>query len=318
MELTTVERIHRDFSFDLLESVRDANESALLQRIAPPLVGHQKFAAAVESYRMRYPFHNFVTESQITEICHRYGLVFGSLMAFSATIPVKNRLEISRFNLHDVDAVFTDHDIPGRIYRMAMNNGTPGSMSFPGRHSEGSGVLEFRTGYEPADPDRPFEVIPVGEHFTLVKNPDERTYRVYLKINVHGSPWLVEFGTVNIDRGQMWYHWRAERSGRNIIQFAEVGLRLTVDHIQRANRLHLAHNVCPMVVADQSMFKRFGDATEVVGHRVEFKRSQVSPMSVRMFVNDPIILQPVPYGYLVVTKWGADAMIPTVQNPLSN
>jgi len=317
MEVSTIEKIHADFSVDLAEAIRDVNETALLQKIAPPLIGRDKFAAAVEGYRMRYPFHNFVTEAQITEICYRYGLVFGSLMAFSARIPVKNRLEISRFNLRDIDAVHTDHDIPNRIYRMAMNNGTPGSISFGSSQSR-SGVIEFRTGYEPADPDRPFEVIPVGDNFTLVKNPDERTYRVYLKINVHGSPWLVEFGTANIDRGQMWYHWRVGREGRHIVQFAEVGLRLTTDHIQRANRLHLTHNVCPMVVADASMFKRFGDATEIVGHRVEFKRSQVSPMVVRMFVNDPIILQPVPYGYLVVTKWGADSMIPEVQNGLSN
>lgn len=315
--VNTIERIHADFSVDLMEAMRDVNETALLQRVKPALVKFDTFAERVEYYRQHYPQHNFVTENQITEICNRYKLVFGSLMGFSATIPLKNRLEINRFKLRDADSVYTDHDLPNRLFRLAMDNGVGSSMS-SGSDRGRSGVIEFRTGYEPADPNKPFEVIPVGQHFTLLMNPDEETYRVFLEVDVHGSPWFVEYGTVSMRAGQVWFRWQAERVGRSIVQNSEVSLRLCVDHIQRANRLSLMHNVSPMVVADQTMFKRFGDATEIVGHRVKFKRSQVAPTARMMFVDDPIILQPVPFGYLVVTKWGTEANIPDFIAPASN
>lgn len=338
-----VARIHRDFSFDLLEAIRDANHTAFLQRIKPLFVNDQVFADRVEYYRMKYPNQNFVTEKQIEEICIKYGLTMGSLMMFSASIPIKNRLEISRFQLLPADVTFTDNDLPNRIFRRAMENRAAGSMSMPA--TGGGGFVEFRTGYIPSNPDKPFEVVPVGEYFTLLRQPDDRTYRVFLEMDIHGSPWFIEFGTGSIDYGDITFTWRQSHGGfmpvfddvvtptresmtriqtrpprtvRIINHFAEVTLRLGINHLQRANRLSLSHNVAPMVVADQSMFQRYGDAVERVGHRMKFKRSQIAFNTTLSFVDDPIILQPVPFGYLVVTKWGADANIPEFADTRQN
>mgnify|MGYP003392967282 FL=1 len=329
-----VARIHRDFSFDLLEAVRDANHTVFLQRIKPLLVTDRVFADRVEYYRIKYPNQNFVTEKQIEEICIKYGLAMGSLMMFSASIPTKNRLEISRFQLLPADVTFTDNDLPNRILRRAMKSSAAGSVSTSA--TGGGGFVEFRTGYVPSNPDKPFEVVPIGECFTLLRQPDDRTYRVFLEMDIHGSPWFIEFGTGSIDYGDITFTWRQSHGGfipmppppvsphrptgrerppqiqtaRIINHFSEVTLRLGINHLQRANRLSLSHNVAPMVVADKSMFQRYGDAVERVGHRMKFKRSQIAFNTTLSFVDDPIILQPVPFGYLVVTKWGAESNIP--------
>jgi len=314
--VNTIERIHRDFSVDLLEELRAANEAAFLERICPPLVKKEKFIERVTHYRQHYPTYNFVTEQQIEEICIRYGLVFGSLMTFSGTIPVKNRLEIRNFNLRAADATFVDASLPGRIYGLALNNGSATQITVPERG--GHGTIDFRSGFLPADPDRPFDVIPVGEHFTLVRNPDETSYRLYLEIDVCGSPWLIQYGVARINFGEVFITWRAERFGNRIIQQSEVGLRLTMRQIQESREICLRRNVSPMVVGDRSMFTRFGDAVETVGHRLKFKRAQMPPGGAWIFTNDPIILQPVPYGYLVVTKWGAESNIPEIIDGRSN
>ena len=321
-----VEQIHTDFSFDLLEAVRGANEISLLQRIKPDMVPEPEFVDRVQYYRHRYPSYNFVTEKQIEEICLKYGLSFGSLMMFSGAIPVKNRLEISRFHLREPDDVHFDKGLPNQIYNLAVTNGVSAMVSTGTGWRGDRGWIEFRSGHQPADPEKPFMVVPVGEHFTLVQNPDGDTYRIYLELDVHGSPWMVEFGAVSYRSGGVTFEWRSSfRSGvsgrreiRFVENFADVRLRIPLEQVDRAKRLALTHNVSPMIVADSSMFNRFGDAVEKSGHRMKFKRSQLPAHVALHFVDDPIILQPVPYGYLVVTKWGAEARIGEIQNAASN
>lgn len=342
MELeNVVQRIHRDFSFDLLEAVRDANQTAFLDRIKPELVPADVFADRVEYYRMNYPNNNFVTESQIEMICTKYGLGFGSIMGFSASIPIKNRIEIQKFQLHARDNDFVDHKMPGRIFRRITENGSDTNLSMDS-HGTG-GHVEMRSGYQPSNPDKPFEVIPVGEYFTLLMNPPNGdSYRIFLEVDVHGSPWFLEWGVGRIGSGDISFEWRQRHAGfrtsfpgvsatfrgkvdervpqmeRVVEWFADVRLRLETYAIQRTNRLSLTHNVSPMVVADPSMFKRYGDAIEKDGHRMKFKRSQIPAGAFLSFVDDPIVLQPVEYGYLVVTKWGAEANIPELTDSRQN
>lgn len=320
-----IEKIHRDFSFDLLELVRQSNDVGHLERIKPALVPVETFTNRVECYRRKYPTYNFVTEKQIAEICHRYGLVFGTLMNFSASIPIKNRLQIERFNLLDDDAELVDHDLPNRLFRLLTTNG--GRLNVPASFVEGAGFVELRSGFKPADMNKPFDIVPIGEHFTLLRCIDDNTYRIFLEIDIHGSPWFIEFGRGRIDFGTVTFAWRQSDGGsrfvngrfvRTINHHAEVGLRLTLPMIQKMNRVSLLTNVSPMVVADRSMFQRYGDATEIVGHRVRFKQTQDAANTTFSFVDDPIILQPVPFGYFVVTKWGNESRIADFNDSRSN
>jgi hypothetical protein len=314
-----VQAIHADFSFDLLEGIREANKVAHLQRVKPEMVPFDKFEARVRHYRETYPNSNFITERQIQEICLKYGLVFGSLLNFSGEIPIKNRLEISRFELRQEDHYLVDHDLPSRIYRQIS-----GELS----GSIGSNFIELRSGHVPANPSQPFDVVPVGKSIILLREIDDRYYRVFLKMDFHGSPWLLELGRGSVDYGEVVMSWRQSfggnvwdngRSAMVINHFVDVAFRMSFSQIQRANKLSLSANVSPMVVADRSMFWRYKEATEVVGHRLQFKEGAVA-VDNRTFhrVDDPIILQPVEFGYLVVTKWGAEANIGQFNNPAHN
>lgn len=336
MVSNVVERIHADFSLDLLESMRAANETAFLERVKPQSITMPAFEERVEYYRRTYPGSNFVTEKQIEEICLKYKLFFGSLMNFSGTIPVKNRLEIKNFALAPADHWYTDHELPRRIFNQITSE-TNGSFA--------NGVLTLESGFVPANPNKPFEIAPVGKTFVLLKNPDERSYRIFLKTDILGSPWLIEFGTGRIDYGEIMFYWKQSHGGfafvppnsmsltrpkdvpeheeirthRIINHFVDVVVRFTIQNIQRANQISLTHNVSPMVVGGAAMFDRYKDGTEIVGHRVQFKEGAMSVDNRTYFpIDDPIVLQPVPYGYLVVTKWGNEAMIPEFQNPISN
>lgn len=145
---------------------------------------------------------------------------------------------------------------------------------------------------------------------------------------IHGSPWLVEFGVGSLQYGSVVYSWQQAFDrfefrpgiGQTTVtkSRANVSLRLTLDQIQRANVLDLSINVSPIVVAPRSMFTRFGDAVEVSGHRVKFRASDTINNASFRWVDDPIVLQPVPFGYLVVTKWGAESRIPEIQSPVEN
>lgn len=332
----TIQKIHRQFSFDILELVRDANMANHLQNVKPDTVTIDEFTNRAEYYRRRYPTYNFVNEKQIEQICQQYGLVFGTLMNFSASIPMRNRLEIKRFNLLPGDETFVDNGLPQRIYRLLTSSGA--NVMVASRQSAPS-IMEIRSGFQPADTERPFDVVPVGEHFVLLRQPDNDTYRVFLQIEIHGSPWFIEFGRGRINSGEIVFAWRqsdggfrvsnervktdggftwVERFHRVINHFAEVALRIDLRTIQSINSISLVHNVSPMVVADRSMFQRFGDATEIVGHRVKFKKAQSVNNPMFSFVDDPIILQPVPFGYLVVTKWGGESNIPAFTDPTQN
>lgn len=337
----TIQAIHRQFSFDILELVHDANMVNHLAAVKPDMVPVNVFTERAEYYRQRYPTYNFVTEKQIADICRKHGLVFGTLMNFSASIPIKNRIDISRFNLLPGDESFVDHELPHRIFRMLSSRGA--NVAIPSMRDLPT-IMEIRSGYQPADMERPFDVIQLGEHFTLLRQPDDNTYRIFLEIDIHGSPWFIEFGRGRIDSGEIVFTWRQSDGGsrpvfnydvsplrvgtkpkprpirfqRIINYFAEVSLRMDLRTIQRANVLSLIDNVSPMVVADRSMFQRYGNATEIVGHRVKFKQSQDVLNTTFSFVDDPIILQPVPFGYLVVTKWGTDANIPIFTDPSQN
>lgn len=37
-----------------------------------------------------------------------------------------------------------------------------------------------------------------------------------------------------------------------------------------------------------------------------------------ILLNDPIVLQPVHHGYLIVTSWGFEAADPAIANPINN
>lgn len=315
-----IEKIHSDFSFDLFESIRTANDDSYLNKYRPSGVSAEDFVEQVEKYRTFYPTNNFVTERQIAEICLKYDLVLGPFLNFTGDIPVKNRLELKTFQLRPEDQVLEDSSLPGRIYSSIVNHAQ--------RYGEANLTPDFitlRSGFVPGDQTKPFDLLPVGDFFVLVSAEvdGKGIYRLFMKIDFFGSEWLVDLGLVSIDDGTVWVRWKDAAGFGNrgvfVTQNFEVELRLPTSFISKITAVNLSSNVCPLVVAPGTMFERFRGAVEKSGYRLRFKPG-TNPIDRTQFshVDDPIILQPVKYGFLVVTKWGREGMIGEIQNSKSN
>lgn len=319
MEINVIQGIHESFTFDLFEQVRQANDFSFLQSVCPVGLKFDVFVDQVERYRTYYPTNNFITESQIGDICRKYGLVLGSFLNFTGIIPIKNRLELKTFSLRPEDQVFEDPSIPGRIFNSLLGDwsGVDGVNISPNS-------LQIRSGFIPGDYERPFEIMPIGDSFILVAADTEHdVYRLFLKLPFWGSEWLIDLGLASISDGLIWVAWKegvfsGYRSAGIIRQF-EVSLNLPLSFLSNVKAVNLTQNVCPVVVAPGTMFERFKDAVEVSDYRLRFKPGLNPPdRSAFIHIDDPIILQPVPYGYLVVTKWGKEAYISEIQNPKTN
>ena len=68
----------------------------------------QKKADTVTKYNVKYPQYKFIFESQVKEICEKYGLVCGTADMYKGTIPDKNIAEIAAFKVADEDTFFTE------------------------------------------------------------------------------------------------------------------------------------------------------------------------------------------------------------------
>jgi hypothetical protein len=61
--------------------------------------------AAISDYRVRYPFHKFILERQVAEICKKYSLVCGDVNLFKGFVPEKNLKEVEAFRVREEDKV---------------------------------------------------------------------------------------------------------------------------------------------------------------------------------------------------------------------
>lgn len=82
--------------------------------------------------------------------------------------------------------------------------------------------------------------------------------------------------------------------------------------IERADFFSL-NNVFKKVVAPAEMFSNTESFILDKGYQMTLN-NQMGYGIQSVFIDDPIVLQPVPYGYLVVTMWGEEASIPETQN----
>lgn len=315
-----IEKIHAAFNVDLFEPIRTGNDDSYLDKYRPAGVSAEDFVDQVERYRTFYPLNNFVTEKQIAEICLKYDLVLGPFLNFTGEIPIKNRLELKTFQLRPEDQILEDSSLPGRIYSFIVNH----AQKF-GEATLNPEFITLRSGFVPGDPTKPFDLLPVGDCFVLVSADFEGNglYRLFMKMDFFGSEWLVDLGLVSIGDGTVWVRWREaagfDNRGAVVTQNFEVELKLPTSFLSKITVVNLSSNICPLVVAPGTMFERFRGAVEKSGYRLRFKPG-TNPIDRTHFshVDDPIILQPVKYGFLVITKWGREGMIGEIQNSKSN
>ena len=329
-------------AFDLVEQV---------EKVKPNKMGAREFYDQVQYWQRNYPQNNFITEKQIAEICLKYNLIMGPAILFNGEVPEKNKAEISRFALRPQDETFDGLDAKkilrntddmsewGRAFDSFARAASMLSSEMPTRRKRE--LQTFRAAFTTTSPTLPL-IIPFGENFVLKfrSRPGEKfgvpMADLFLKAKVNGSEWLVscceidptdrnlfevsretsspDFGMVFMEGGRM----RMRTQPAEFSYQHTVTLRLPIADADFKN-ISLNENACKMVVAPGTMFAQTEETDLKDGYRITFKERIGSPApSFNFFLNDPIVLQPVPGGYLVVSKWGAEANIPEIQNGASN
>ena len=319
-ELQTVEAIHASFEIDLREMLREINQQRQVIQYKPEIMPERQYLGLIEKYRQNYPFQNFVTEKQVREICIKYGLVMGPTMLFTGDIPERNREEIRRFSLRQEDQVHTDPERAWTFLRNKLGRADAVITSDP----YGPTFFTVSTSWFGTTYEAQRAIIPVGDGFVLVqKEGSETDYDVFIKVDVMGSEWLALLGEVNIMRAgafRMSVSWRAGIRGNGAFLECQASIQCTTKALERINKLNLANNVSPHIIAPGTMFEAHKEAVYIdQGYRLRFKETPENRSGfISFFIDDPIVLQPVPGGYLVVTKWGPEANLPEFQNGILN
>lgn len=309
-EMEVIQEIHGLFEFR-------PNGDELLKN-KPEKMSSELFLSLAEKYRFYYPANNFVTERQVAEICKTYNLVCGPELLFSESIPKRAAHEISNFKLRPEDSTIQNLK---HLFKLLLAGNIARDIYFP---QDGGGIVRLQAQYRHGGPIS--TAIPVG-NFVLIYTEKAGTprFEIFLKVENYDSQLLVYITTVHPATGSVTIEREVEAfySRKTFPAFAVPTLRVTVtfpaETLESAITIDLANTVCCNVVAPMEAFKNHADAVEVLdGYRLSFKSPEVLPSDLIFGVRDPIVLQPVQGGYLVVTKWGPEALMPEIQNGLQN
>lgn len=325
-EQQTIQAIHSDFEYELLGDLTTYENPFIDGFAKPDGMTFTEFWGLVRHYRRQYPHHNFISEAQVKNICLRYGLVMGPMQLFTGAIPEKNQWENRAFSLDLKDSQYLDKGL-GRQVVLGIYEG----VAQWGMDSGHGSSIRVSSGWFPLDRSIKNLVLPIGEGIVLVNREEYRavgTYDVFLKVQVCDSEWMVFAGTIDCQPNSrdfvvmMQSRLQDEFSRRSMRMVDELSfeLDLPIDRLAaRLQYLDINSQVQRQVVAPAKMFEAHKESVEVRdGYRLRFKPSGYGRFSVGAGVDDPIILQPVPAGFLVVSKWGLEQFIPELENGKSN
>lgn len=121
---------------DLNKDVSDKKKAALKADI-------------VSKYSTKYPQYKFIFESQVKEICKKYGLVCGTVNLYLGTIPDKNIAEIAAFKVSDDDTYATEqYQSDGYKYTMTQVNEKLARQEIKLKECDESALHKGRREYE--------------------------------------------------------------------------------------------------------------------------------------------------------------------------
>lgn len=265
-------------------------------------------AERVLEYKRLYPGNAFLTRDQVRDVCRRYNLVFAPEFLFDGKVPEKNQAELAAFRLHE------SH----REFRLGWNETISAlAMGNIDRSSVSSDIIEMLAmSIPPGDFSAPF-LLPFGTRFAIW--------------SPKGFGQVIEYMLAECRRPQI--HRLFERPDYKVVIQADSGfvfvdpewvrpitlsyepgfgaatnwtLRISV-HLGLIGR-YRREDMARMVICPASMLRANLPITTRDGWEIQFGGNRMP------FGNgfDPIVLQPVEGGYLVITKWDAEALIPEV------
>lgn len=324
-----IEQIHGAFEIGLVDEVQHLRKAQRLLSYKPDDMNAQQYMETIEHFSLYYPSHNFVTEKQIREICLKYNLVMGASMFFTGDIPPHNQRVIDTFELRKSDAR-SSTDIDRFMYKK-LRGALRMSNSFSNRPD-----TVYDIAYEvDSDVKSIGNIMPIGDGLVMVCTPGNMsTVNIYAKVDSFDSEWLVDLGEYGVDeinlrmtqtvRDNGFEMFWATQYGRTRISDSKMRLRvemqLSNSHLRNIENTNLNKHCQFHVVAPGTMFGNHKESVEIQDdYKLRFKQDPTSrPASFSSFLPDPIVLQPVIGGYLVVTKWGLEATLPEIQNEATN
>lgn len=335
----TIEKIHADFSValtELLERSKFSNEPNVIP-VGASITETYKIAA---EYREAYPKYNFITQKQLETICFKYGLRAGPYWMFKGKIPEKNRLEIGQFQLQcrhtgcSVPPVFSRQE-----YRENAVAVCSGFMKQEEAEKEGAIFnIMSRLALVTTAETSTLHFFFYGKGRTVISTviasyqnlpPLEARHegiRAKIPLNHIGKWGYIRNYDVDIDpivvapaddfrRGMGFM-------GANLIPFEDGGFiypgTASRDHTQymkERKELKQAHTQ----QQQEGMEELRSMARQNIEHSIAKVRQETRKREMQreheewlreQRINDPIVLQPVYGGFLVVTKWGEEAKIP--------
>lgn len=278
-------------------------------------------AERILEYRKLYPGNAFLTRDQVRNLCQKYNLVFAPMFAFAGEIPERNREEIERFGLHEK--------------HQELQLSTTDAAGFSRIEHGGPFVATVELSDNPGAP----WAIPVTSNFGLYLPKGWYDFRIFAS-EVMRSYWPRDWGKDGVIpaipvmlTNSGWYKFDPrqirmlgldmERQIDDSIQF-----RWTRDTPKATWQMRVAFEVMgvpsfrlaatqwtanvadmeQMVICPPDMLHENLPLTVSNRWEVQFSTQR----DVRGVGADPIVLQPVSGGFLVVTKWDAEANLPEV------
>ncbi len=87
------------------------------------LEARKKQEELIMYYGQKYPFYKFINDIHVSELCLKYGLVFGPIHLFHGFVPLEKLEQMESFKVDTVDCIMQE-----RILINSFNNSTSGSM----------------------------------------------------------------------------------------------------------------------------------------------------------------------------------------------
>lgn len=235
-------------------------------------------AELIKQYKRKYPLNNFITEEQVKQICDKYNLVHGEVSKFKGFVPKKNLDEIERFKVRDEDVIFLRAD----------------ECDYKGRPT--GRVFQLKDAYI--------------SNYCKTKQSRLNKYREDNPMNYYALS-SVEFTS----RYEHIYRHGVE--GKYAFQRGGVfGNTFYADDSDNIFGLK-NENIDRLLITDpRDSLTICAPVKDMDMTGMEI--TQGYKMTKKVEIPDPVVLQEVYGGYLIVTAWGDEASDPIVVNPINN
>lgn len=337
--MTTIEKIHAEFEVDLVGLFSDLNANGpVLDKIKPQSIPATVFREMLTDLQIRYPSYNYISKQQVKDICLKYKLVAAPAFLFNKSIPEKNLIEIDHFQLQQ----------PERMHSIYPT--LPGAPD--------TEVITMRSQVKPpTDLSTGLHIFNFNQYIQVVISGGYYTLYLYDSADL-GTPVILERKHVSklhivADRSGIYCVINLLRSRLQQGFFVDYAERSTPIMVAPAGDFvphplsgiylgpceggaYVLPHVPNQHIERQISYSEGGKAKrdflkgaqrkadeKLRREQRAAKEAEQKAAAQRKFlenqIKDPIILQPLPVGgFLVVSKWGAEANLPEVQNAISN